>query len=580
MEPGLTSLPLDKLAALGERLKLQDELTSKARLLADIPGRLADRGTVRRFVRELEESEAEALFVAAACEKLSPALGASVLFRFGKTLVPDALTTRGLLLPDEATGLYRPPAEILPWIDEEAAGQLGSAAAPPASASTLEAHSAFRDAVAVWCYIIKNPITLTQSGSTPKRALSKVVPLLEVPEEDPSLVRISEELRFNRLELLVDDLETRGALERYRNELRATNWLSEDDAEKLFDVGLLGEGIEADDTGGGLYTTYLLTLSENGGWYPAGSFAAAAAAVSSTFDGAAARRALFATFVAGYAAVGVGADGSLLISRSKDLDRLEAGSTHPRKPEFLLGGNFELTFPYDAPITTRLRVEAFADQAGGGRLLSYRISKASFYRALDAGVTIEEVLAFLNEHVSRPVPQNVEFSLRDWAGQYGVVAFHDGLVVAAETKEIADEIAKLPTVEPFVRGRRELHAVEISTRDYDAVRDALTAAGFLPRSLASDAGVSVSSRALFDAKTTVAPADEENVELASCPEAVVRFAAENNRTVKLWLAGEEGPLEVVPLKITRHRGESFVHVSGNRDQPRIPLTIIERAAFK
>ncbi len=114
-------------------------------------------------------------------------------------------------------------------------------------------------------------------------------------------------------------------------------------------------------------------------------------------------------------------------------------------------------------------------------------------------MAVEEILTFLKEHASAPVPQNVEFSLNDWAQQYGTFSFYDGLVVVTDEAEKADEVANLPGVAPLVKGRREFHAVEIARADYRAVREALTSAGYLPRSLRSEAEGDVSPRALFDA---------------------------------------------------------------------------------
>jgi len=269
---------------------------------------------------------------------------------------------------------------------------------------------------------------------------------------------------------------------------------------------------------------------------------------------------------------------ALLVAPTADCEEAFGRDFPAAKAELLLGGNFELKANYDAPVEIKLTIEAFADQTGGGKFPSYRISKASLYRALDAGVAADEVLSFLNEHVSRPIPQNVEFSLRDWAGQYGALRFYDGLVVAAQDRDKADEVARLPAVEPHVRGRRELHAVEIERRDYRSVREALTAAGYLPQSLAAEPEYAVSPRTLFDAaapgqraETTAAP--------ARGAAAAIEFAMDNHRPCKLWLEGEEAPVEVKPVKITVVRGEVYLEVAGNAERKRIPLAAIERLEY-
>lgn len=583
LQSGLAALELEDLAAIAERVGLQEELTSKARLLANIPEHLVGRVAVRRFVRALEAEAAEVLFVAAACEKLLPALGPSVLLRFGATAPPQDAVTRGLLLPDAATGLYRPAAEILPYVHAEAAKRFAAPAAePPPHVATLEPLSAFRDAVATWCYVIKNRITLTQGGATPKRALAKLAPLLEVAEEDPPLAAVVEGFGYGRLDLLAEDLERRGALARDDSELRAGGWLAEDPARAAasYNADLTRAVAEEDETAGALLAAYLCALSPAGRWRPVAAAVESILGVAPEADEASARKALFALFVSGVVAAAGADDGSLLFARLEDLDKLKRPPAQPAEPRFLLGGNFELKVPYDVPTETRLKLEAFAEQTSGGRLPSYRVSKATFYRALDAGVAVDEVLSFLESHVSKPVPQNVAFSLRGWAERYGKISFHDRLVVAAETPETADEIANLPTVAPYVKGRRELYAVEIEREDYAAVRDALTSDGYLPRSLGGEAEADVSPRVLFDAasrRADEAGTAEPEVENAA---SVVEFALAHGKGLKLWLKGEEEPVEVEPRKITVQRGRAYLHVEGDGDRKRIPVAAIARATFK
>jgi hypothetical protein len=585
LQRGLASLPLEDLAAIGDCVGLQEELTSKARLLGDVPERLADRSTIRRLIRELKPASAKALFVAAACEKLASSFGALLIFRFGTTSPPRDAVTRALLLPDASSGLYRPPAEILAAVHHEAVKKLaGPSARPPPSAVTLEPLSAFRDAVAVWCHTIKNPIALTQSGATPKRALAKLGPLLEVAEEEPPLGAVVERFGFNRLELLVEDAERRGALKREEGTLHAADWLTADvsGAANDYDAELVRAAAEEDETGGALLAVYNCSLSPAGTWQPVGDVTEKILNLSPGFEEAAIRKALFSLFVSGLAAAGLDDDGTLLAARSAAFEGRESTRAKAAEAEFLLGGNFELKVAYDAPTEIRLKLEAFADQTGGGRFPSYLISKSSFYRALDADVTVEEILAFLKEHASAPVPQNVEFSLNDWAQQYGTVSFYDGLVVAADEAEKADEVANLPGVAPFVKGRRELYAVEISRADYRVVREALTSAGYLPRSLKGEPEGDVSPRALFDAGRP--KSKESRTEEGSWRErpaaAVIEFAIATGRPLKLWLAGETAPLEVRPSKITVRQGEAYLYVKGVREKARIPLGDIERATLK
>jgi len=580
---GLAALTLEQLAAVGARLGLNDGLTSKARLLAEIPARLADRAAVRRLVRELAPAEARQLHQSAACETLTPMLGAGVAFRFGVTAAPEALLARGLLLPDVATGLHRPPAEVLAVVSDEAAKKIAArgAAATPAAPVALDAASAFRDAVTIWCFVLKNPIALTHSGAAPKRALAKLAPLLEVADDHEPLAAILARFGSSRLELLVNDAERRGALERREGELFATDWLGGRLAarERYFAAELGAAAVGEDQTGGALLAAYVLGLAPRGRWLALADVAAAAQELGGAADEEL-RAALLALFVGGYLAAGVGDGGALCVQRQADFDAPAPPPPAEGEPEFLVGGNFELKVAYDLPLATRLRLEAFADQAAGGRFLSYAITKASVYRALDAGVAVDEVVAFLGRHATRPIPQNVEFSLRDWAAQYGALSFSDRLLLAAETAALADEVATLPALAPLVKKRLELHAVEIAPGDYDAARRALLAAGYLPRSLRSGPGLAVSPRLLFhgggpeEAAPRAAP-----LSAAAMTAAILDFAVANRRRIKLWRKDEPEPEQVTPRRVVTYKGEKHLRAEGPNGGTLIPLAAIDRAVL-
>jgi hypothetical protein len=391
---------------------------------------------------------------------------------------------------------------------------------------------------------------------------------------------VADDFGFNRLELLAEDVERRGALTRHDGELFAAAWLEPDAAAvaRTYNADLVRAVVEEDETGGALLAAYACALAPAAKWRPLGATVDAVLKIATESEDTAVRKAAFALFVAGALAAGLDADGVLLVAPTEDCEAAFGRELPAAKAELLVGGNFELKLNYDAPVEVRLTIESFADQTGGGKYPSYRVSKASLYRALDAGVTAAEVLSFLNKYVSRPIPQNVEFSLRDWASQYGAVRFYDGLVVAAQDRDKADEIARLPAVEPYVRGRRELHAVEIERRDYRAVREALTAAGYLPQSLAAAPEYAVSPRTLFDA---AAPERAETPAASGrgAAAAAVEFAVDNDRPCKLWLEGEEAPVEVTPVKITVVRGEVYLEVAGNAERKRIPLAAIARLEY-
>lgn len=570
---GLAALSLEELAAIAGRLGLSNGLTSKARLLATIPERFGDAPTVRKLLRDLAPPEIQALLGAVACERLAPHLGAGTFYRFGVAKAPEAVVARGLLLPDVNRGVHRPPCELEPLFEDEAAKRLAVAVvARPAWTLRLPAGSAFRDAVNIWCYVVKNGLPLTQSGAAPKRQLAKLVPLLEVPEEDETFTRAMEAFGVSRLELLVNDLYRREAFVTRDGELVARRWLEAGAVSAdAFARDLVAAALAGDSGGGAATALYRAALLPAGKCGRLADIIAAARAIWPAATPEAIRQALFAAFVAGWLDIGMGDDGGLCIGPLSPAPAAEAAA-EAAWPEILVGGNFELKVPSDLPLAMRLKLEAFADQVGGGHFLSFNITKQSAYRAFDAGVGVDEVVTFLAAHAGKPLPQNVEFSLRDWAAQYGLLSFRDGLLAVAHTPELADEIANLPGVGALIRGRRELHALEVAPRDYAAFREALLTAGYLPASLPAR-GDAVSSRDLFEGLPAAGGEGGGSVK------AVVEFAVANRRRVELRLYGEAESVIITPERLAGGGEDARLEGAGPAGRARIPLAAIERATL-
>ncbi|WP_285728087.1 helicase-associated domain-containing protein [Psychromicrobium xiongbiense] len=62
-----------------------------------------------------------------------------------------------------------------------------------------------------------------------------------------------------------------------------------------------------------------------------------------------------------------------------------------------------------------------ADREGRGPAAFYRFSADSLRRALDAGREAEGVLAFLAQHSATPIPQPLEYLIRDAASRHGII---------------------------------------------------------------------------------------------------------------------------------------------------------------
>ncbi len=96
-------------------------------------------------------------------------------------------------------------------------------------------------------------------------------------------------------------------------------------------------------------------------------------------------------------------------------------------------------------------LDRFCTRDKQGGVMSFRISERSVQRALHEGMYLKRVLATLERHSRTPVPQNVLFSVRDWAAQAGCMHLGPDYVVSADDADLVTRFRGDPGVRPLVR---------------------------------------------------------------------------------------------------------------------------------
>jgi hypothetical protein len=72
------------------------------------------------------------------------------------------------------------------------------------------------------------------------------------------------------------------------------------------------------------------------------------------------------------------------------------------------------------------RLDTFAERRSFDRAATYRLTQDALLRGLDRGLTGEEILAFLASVGGGPLPQNVDYTLREWIRRYESLTVHEG----------------------------------------------------------------------------------------------------------------------------------------------------------
>jgi hypothetical protein len=99
--------------------------------------------------------------------------------------------------------------------------------------------------------------------------------------------------------------------------------------------------------------------------------------------------------------------------------------------------NFEVLAPFHADLGAVLRLERVAECVQAGPARVYRLTQDRFRDVLDAGADPDTLLAFLEEASGVPLPQNVAYTLREWAGHYGRVRLEPATLLRAPEGDVA-----------------------------------------------------------------------------------------------------------------------------------------------
>ncbi|MBI3733161.1 MAG: helicase-associated domain-containing protein [Chloroflexi bacterium] len=67
---------------------------------------------------------------------------------------------------------------------------------------------------------------------------------------------------------------------------------------------------------------------------------------------------------------------------------------------------------------TLAHLDRFADRIKADRVFEYRLTRESLYRAQQKGMTVDEIIAFLKQAATAPLPQNVERTLEEWGASF------------------------------------------------------------------------------------------------------------------------------------------------------------------
>ena len=151
------------------------------------------------------------------------------------------------------------------------------------------------------------------------------------------------------------------------------------------------------------------------------------------------------------------------------------------REEILLESNFELMVPRYFPLNLRFKIDQFADLKSSDQMNLYEITQESIYRGLEEGLEVDDLVCLLKEHCKTGVPQNVEYSIKEWASKYGAVYFLDTFLLMVEDENLAREIQASKKIGKYIKDKLFPTALIVSRSDYEPLLSALRDEGYMPR---------------------------------------------------------------------------------------------------
>ena len=492
----LTELSLESLQAIAEKIGIAPEKKLSGKLVNEIDLKLFDRAYLKRLVKRLKEPEQRAVFrlILTGPSGLDKGEVAREAMR--------GLVLRGLTYATEWRGKparYVMPEDIRESLSDYAERLLRSALEFfPKGPEVRESGLAFvRDLFVFLSYVDHYGIALTGQSKLYRRTMRKVLEGFEVREklpaaegkEYPPRFGIIAGYSFGRKLVTYDNA-------RLRSTKRFEQWLTLSDRDKVTD--LLAYSLSPLRSHHFL-VSFMIKMMRT--WPP--NQAVSLASFSKTMEEYGSGRhggneirlemerervlkIIQNLYWLGVVALDADhveqATRVALTPMGRDVLRDEAPEAlEPAVAEFFVQPNFEILVPRSLDLKLRHQLERFAELVSVDQMLTYRIERDSVYRAVQRGLEAEEMLHFLKTYSKVPLPQNLRYSISDWAGRYGEIQFRSAFLLCTQTPELAHEIKASKKLAHFIKGELSPSALIVPRENYPTLVKQLQEAGYFPK---------------------------------------------------------------------------------------------------
>lgn len=153
----------------------------------------------------------------------------------------------------------------------------------------------------------------------------------------------------------------------------------------------------------------------------------------------------------------------------------------PASGSLIVTPDFEVVhFPMGDDAALIHDLDRFCEREKSETVRHFRISERSVRRALQEGVALSRMIEVLEHNSRTPVPQNVLYSIRDWAKQAGLCTLSEDLLLRAPDEALLKRLATDPGVRPLVARRVDEQSLQMKqARSAARLRSVLRELGWL-----------------------------------------------------------------------------------------------------
>ncbi|MFH1007243.1 MAG: helicase-associated domain-containing protein [Candidatus Latescibacterota bacterium] len=492
----LRALPLASLQGIADQIGIKPGKKLLEKLVNEIDLKLFDRSFLKRLMRRLPPLEQRELMrlVLAGPRGLTNEEGTAQAMR--------ELVRMGLAYAVGWRGRpewYVMPEDIREGLSDCAEEGIRSALAHlPKGSDVRESGLALvRDLFVFLSWVDHNGIALTGQGNLYRRTVRRVLERFEIREELPDTDEMDYPPRFG---IIAGYSTSRNLVARDRGRLHATGrfekWLELSDRDKVRDLFLhtLSSGrwnpflllviIKMVRSWPSNQAVRLSDLSETIGHYGFGGGGTEA-------GGPASGREWVHRIMQDFYWLGVVGLDNEVVDQAMSVSLTRMGravlldecpeEAEPDVAEFFVQPNFEILVPRVLELKLRHQLERFSDLVSVDQMLTYRIGRDSVYRAAERGMKAEEMISFLETYSKVPLPQNLRYSIIDWAERFGEIEFRSAFLLCTQTPQLADEIKASEKLAPFIKGELSPSVLIVPREKYPTLLRRLQESGYFPK---------------------------------------------------------------------------------------------------